>query len=459
AGRLGEADKGLELLTTASERRASELAAYLDARNADRRRIQDEMLAHAESKVDPGAPALVLEDPAWHPGVMGIVASKLLERHYKPVFIAAAGKGSVRSTPSVSAVDALRAAAAHLTRFGGHRQAAGFAIDMSRFEGFRADVLDYVAGFEPDVPTVVADAVIAAAEVDDGLFRAIRDLEPFGEGHGSPLFAVAGRLEQARAAGATGSTLQLRVGGVRGVAWRLGGLAGRLPVGGEVHVAATIRESEWRNERRLELMAEAVRPSGPLGLAPDARGEHSARAARLVARAPRPGVPTAAGTPPRGRLVAGPLPDPVAALEELVAAGEPFTLDLTEQDLARVEDEALSYPTVHELRRGLVAFRRGLQHGIPEPKLSRLTAALRELGLVDGVGRAVGTEPGRKRNPMDSSSLLAGLVRRYRPRNLVRAYRHFDDEAFAVAVVSLFGEGGASAAAEAVEAAASVARG
>src|SRR5690606_38442511 len=70
AGRLGEADKGLELLTTASERRASELASYLDARNADRRRIQDEMLAAAEAKVDPGAPALVLEDPAWHPGVM-----------------------------------------------------------------------------------------------------------------------------------------------------------------------------------------------------------------------------------------------------------------------------------------------------------------------------------------------------------------------------------------------------
>ncbi|HEX7038918.1 MAG TPA: single-stranded-DNA-specific exonuclease RecJ, partial [Trueperaceae bacterium] len=435
AGRLGEADKGLELLTTASERRASELAAYLDARNADRRRIQDEMLAAAEAKVDPGAPALVLEDPAWHPGVMGIVASKLLEHHYKPVFIAASGKGSVRSTPGVSAVEALRAAAEHLTRFGGHRQAAGFALDMSRFPGFRDTVLEYVGAFEPDVRTVVADAVIAPSEVDDGLYRAIRDLEPFGEGHASPLFAVAGRLEQARAVGATGTTLQLRVGGVKGVAWRLGGLAGRLPLGGEVHVAATIRESEWRDTRSLELLAEAVRPNGPLGLAPEARDEASQGAALLVARAPRPGVPTAPRGVPRGRLVAGPLDDPVAELERLVAAGEPFTLDLTEEDLARVEDEALSYPTVHELRRGLVAFRRGLQHGIPEPKLSRLTAALRELGLVDGVGRAVVTEPGRKLNPMDSPTLLAGLVRRYRLRNLVHAYRHFDDEAFAVAVV------------------------
>src|SRR5690606_28827877 len=151
-------------------------------------------------------------------------------------------------------------------------------------------------------------------------------------------------------------------------------------------------------------------------------------------------------------LVAGPLPDPVAALEELVAAGEPFTLDLSDRDLARIEAEALSYPTVHELRRGLVAFRRGLQHGIPEPKLSRLTAALRELQLLDDLGRAVVTEPGRKLNPMESPTLLAGLMRRYRLRNLVHAYRHFDDEAFALAVVNLFGEDvGAERGAAAIE--------
>ncbi|HRP47500.1 MAG TPA: DHH family phosphoesterase, partial [Trueperaceae bacterium] len=118
AGRLGEADIGLELLTTRSERRAAELAIYLDARNGERRQIQDAMYESALLKADPEAPAIVLEDPSWHPGVMGIVASKLLERYYLPVFIAAAGKGSVRSTPGISAVEGLRAAAPHLLRFG-----------------------------------------------------------------------------------------------------------------------------------------------------------------------------------------------------------------------------------------------------------------------------------------------------------------------------------------------------
>ncbi len=439
AGRLGEADLGLELLTTASERRASELAAYLDARNADRRRLQDEMLEHACTLVDEGAPALVLQHPEWHPGVMGIVASKLLERYYRPVFIAAAGKGSVRSTPGVSAVEALRHAAPHLLRFGGHRQAAGFALDMASFDAFRDAITQYVSGFAPDVRTIVADAVISPTEVDDGLFRAIRDLEPFGEGHPAPLFVVAGRLELARAVGATRTTLQLRVGGVKGVAWQKGDLAGHLPLGGDVHVAATIRESEWQNRRSLELLAEAVRPSGPLRLS--AAEEDLAAAASLVTRAPRAG-----SSAPRtnktavSRVVFDLLPDPIARLEELVTAGQPFTLDLDDRELARVEDEALSYPTVHELRAGLTAFRRRLHEGIPEPKLSRLRTALRELRLLDDADRVVVMPAGHKVNPMESDSLLDGLVRRYRLRNFVHAYRHFDDEAFAVAVVKLFGE-------------------
>src|SRR5690606_39335619 len=157
-----------------------------------------------------------------------------------------------------------------------------------------------------------------------------------------------------------GSTLQLRVGGVKGVAWQMGDLAGRLPLGGDVFVAATIRESEWQDRRSLELMAEAVRPSGPLRLEPGARGDASARAARLVARAPRPGVPTEpAGTGQAGRLVAGPLADPVTDLERLVAAGEPFVLDLSDADLARLHGAAPTRPTLHAHSRGLGVSRPG----------------------------------------------------------------------------------------------------
>jgi len=454
AGRLGEADKGLALLTTASVRQARELAAYLDARNADRRKIQDEMLEHAVSKVDEGAPALVLEDPAWHAGVMGIVASKLLERYYKPVFIATAGKGSVRSTPGISAVDGLQAASAFLKRFGGHRQAAGFGLDMTSFEGFRLAIYRFVEGFPAPRRSLVADAVISAAEVENGLYRAIDDLEPFGEGHPAPLFALAGRLERARAVGANRATLQLWVDGVKGVAWQQGHIAASLPVGGGVNVACTIRETEWQQKVSLEILAQAVRPAALLALEPSARGPHSLAAAVLVGRQ---GVSAGdAGDPgeaPVGQGFTGARPariddlgeDPVAGLEGLVATGQPFLLALDQVALGRIEQEALEYPTVHDVRRGLVAMRRGERLPFDEPKSSRVRKALVELGLIDEADRARALPIGYKLSPFDSDSLLEGLVERYRLRNFVHAYRHFDDEAFALSVVNLFGLGSGSA--------------
>ncbi len=272
AGRLGEADLGLELVTTASERRARELAVYLDARNLERRRIQDDMFAEALLKADPSAPALVLEDSGWHPGVMGIVASKLLETYYLPVYIAADGKGSVRSTPGISAVAGLRAAAPHLLRFGGHEQAAGYALDMANFDAFRDAIYSYARRFPRPTPTVVADAVIAGDEINPGLWRAITELEPYGEGHPAPLFALVDKLDSARAVGKEGRTLQLRVGGVKGVAWRMGELAEQFGRGADVNVAATLNESEWRDVKSLEFIAEAVRLAAPLPLAPDAEG-------------------------------------------------------------------------------------------------------------------------------------------------------------------------------------------
>src|SRR5690606_26774247 len=285
AGRLGEADLGLELLTTPSERRARELAVYLDARNAERRKIQDDMYQAALAKADPEAPALVLEDPSWHPGVMGIVASKLLETFYLPVYIAADGKGSVRSTPGISAVAGLRAAAAHLKRYGGHQQAAGFALDMAEFEGFKAAIHGYVSRYPRPVPTVVADAVIAAEEINDGLWHAIRQLEPYGEGHPAPLFALVDRLDMARAVGKGGTTLPLRRGGAPAA-----GRARRRGAGARLRGRKARRRPASRG--RAAARAAARRPGGgpraprrraggdPRPVARGARGA-GARGARL----------------------------------------------------------------------------------------------------------------------------------------------------------------------------------
>ncbi len=449
AGRLGEAELGLELLVTASERRARELAVYLDARNQERRRIQDEMFARALEIADPDAPALVVEDPSWHPGVMGIVASKLLERYYKPVYIVAQGKGSVRSTPGISAVQGLREASEHLRRFGGHAQAAGFALDMERLPAFRAAIHAYAARHPVPVPLVTADAVLSGPEINDALWRDICSLEPFGEGHPAPLFALTDTLESARAVGKEGATLQVRVGGVKGVAWRMGALATSLPVGRMVNAAATLSENEWRERKTLEFIAEAVRAAAPLALAAST-GDASLDGAERVHRGPAPGgsalapreleeVRTAAheaATAGRALWLVGLPDDALAALRLAVAAGSDVYLDLDETALLALVARAATFPDVADVRRGFVALKRGARLPFSGERAERVRRALAELELVDPMGRA---RSGQKRDPYSSDALLDGLLERHALLRFVTAYRHLDDAAFALTVATLFG--------------------
>ncbi len=452
AGRLGEADLGLELLTTASERRASELAAYLDARNQDRRRIQDEMFAQALEIVDPEAPALVVEDARWHPGVMGIVASKLLERFYKPVYIVAKGKGSVRSTPGISAVAGLRAASEHLLRFGGHEQAAGFALDMANLPQFRDAIHAYAARFPRPQPQITADAVLSGEEIERGLWQAIRSLEPFGEGHPAPVFALTDRLDSARAVGRERSTLQLRIGGVKGVAWKMGPLADALPLGEPVNAAVTLAENEWRDRKTLEFVAEAVRPFERLTLAPrdglapdgDAPDPRVVRGRLAGVRPLDPPdletlVASLDGTPPGPRavwLTGLPDDDAVLALRTLMERATRIGFELEPSALTALQAQALRYPTLDEVRRGFVALRRGLPLPFEAGKAARVRSALEELELVDGGGRVAS---GQKRDPYSSDTLLDGLLQRHLLLRFVTAYRFLDDAGFARSVETLFG--------------------
>jgi single-stranded-DNA-specific exonuclease len=434
AGRLGQPEKGLELLLAGSERRARELAVYLDAHNDERKRIQDEMTEAALAQVDPDAPAIVVHDDAWHPGVMGIVASKLLERFYRPVFILARGQGSVRSTPGISAVEALRAAGDELLRFGGHTAAAGFAIDPERIPAFRERVCAFVAQHPVPAPEVTADAVLDPGQVDEDLWRAIQQLEPFGEGHPAPRFAIAGDLHAARAVGRDARHLQLRVRDVKGVAWDQGERAAALRPGQALHVAAALRENVWNERRTIEFVADALRPAAPLPLAPAPDGE-AVPSARAHVRRGTPSSPDAGR-----RLLELPLgDDPLRAHEPLaglLAEGRPLWFDLDADAQGAVARAARRYPTVHEVRRAFVALRAGARPPLG-PDAARLALrALRELDLVDERDRA---RAGVARvDPYASATLTAGLLQRYRLETFLNAFRHLDDDGFARAVVALF---------------------
>ena len=144
AGRLQRADAGLELVLTQDEQRAEAVAGELDEANARRRDVETRILFAAESQVSkrPDRPAYVLWGEDWHPGVIGIVASRIAERHHRPTVLVAVdgdrGTGSGRSIPGFDLLGGLTACAEHLARHGGHRAAAGLELERRRLEGFAA---------------------------------------------------------------------------------------------------------------------------------------------------------------------------------------------------------------------------------------------------------------------------------------------------------------------------------
>jgi len=260
AGRLGEAETALEMLTTSDYARAMELADRLDELNRRRQQIEEEMLERVLPGLDQDAPAMVIHDPEGHPGVMGIVASRVLERYYKPVFIIAQGRGSVRSVPGVSAVEALAAASDHLLGYGGHEGAAGFSIDPERLEGFRRSIFDYVAAQAAPTPAVVLDAVLEGEELP-AYYRGQQLLEPFGQGNPEPVYYLAGRPSNVRRL-AGGKHVAFSIGGVRVVKWKDAGEG--LAEAPEIDLAASLVENEWQGRRSLELRALAYRPAGEI---------------------------------------------------------------------------------------------------------------------------------------------------------------------------------------------------
>jgi single-stranded-DNA-specific exonuclease len=204
AGRLGSGQLGVQLLLTASSALAQRIARKLDEENRNRQTIESEILAQALEKVEQEFKAerdfsIVLSDNRWHPGVIGIVASKLVELYHRPAILIAmgeqVGKGSARSIRSLHICDALRQCEQHLVGFGGHRYAAGLTVEAAKFCMYR-DAFEQVCKTQllgKDLrPAVRADAVVALEEVTGPVIEQLERLAPFGNANPTPAFACMG---------------------------------------------------------------------------------------------------------------------------------------------------------------------------------------------------------------------------------------------------------------------------
>ncbi len=202
AGRLRRADAGLELLLTEDSERAKEIAAELDAINVERRAVEQRIGWEAEALVAAAGerPAYVLAAEGWHSGVIGIVASRVVERYHRPTILIALdgdgpAHGSGRSIPGYDLLEALHAASGSLERYGGHRAAAGLELSPERVDEFRSAIEDHAARvLTPDLlePVERIDAIVSGAELGLGLAEELRSLEPCGLGNPGPHLLVPG---------------------------------------------------------------------------------------------------------------------------------------------------------------------------------------------------------------------------------------------------------------------------
>ena len=205
AGRLGDADLALNLLVAKSDEDAEELAFILDNKNKERQALCQETLKHARDIVDreynvEKDSVLVVCADEWHEGVIGIVAGRLSDDYNLPVAVISfnsegKGKGSARGVPGLNLYKAISYSRERLLTFGGHEQAAGFAIDKSEIEAFRSE-LDQQCKKQIEKNkieyTLDIDCEVDLTDVNDSLLRELRMLAPFGEGNPQPVFLCRG---------------------------------------------------------------------------------------------------------------------------------------------------------------------------------------------------------------------------------------------------------------------------
>jgi single-stranded-DNA-specific exonuclease len=275
AGRLGQAQLALELLITDRPDRAAELAQYIDQLNGTRQTLERSILLAAGKQIkeqfDPADDAaLVLADHGWHPGVIGIVAGRLAEKHHRPVVLISwdqlglkPGVGSARSVPGFNLHAALASCGEHLITHGGHAAAAGLRIEEQRLEAFRAAFCE-VASCEMTAETRVAElAIDAEAPFSAFTLETVRQIErlaPFGYGNHRPLLCT-GRVtlaEPPRTIGSGGHHLSMRLQQhgitLRAVAFGGGEWAEELSqLDGPIDVAFRPVINDFRGRQNVEL--------------------------------------------------------------------------------------------------------------------------------------------------------------------------------------------------------------
>lgn len=270
AGRMGNPSIGVKLFLTNDPVQALDLAKELEKENQRRQMIENEVLQEAQLQIEAEPEfvqehALVLAGEGWHPGVIGIVASKLVEIYHKPVILIGfegdEGRGSGRSIAGFNLFEAIEACGQYLVRYGGHEFAAGLTVARDQFLNFKRAFLNIAkAGLNQEdlLPWLKIESMVDLTGVDLELVRELNKLAPCGPANPTPILGCkALQLVECRNVGENGKHLKLKVSSANvireGIGFNLGSLNQELASTKEVDLAFALEENNWNGSAQVQL--------------------------------------------------------------------------------------------------------------------------------------------------------------------------------------------------------------
>lgn len=322
-GRLDDPNPALDLLTGFDDEEAKNLAQLVLTKNEERKSLVQTIFEEAKAMIDPEKPAQVLAKVGWNPGVLGIVAGRLLEELGQPVIVLAIdgdqAKGSARSPEVVDIFRALSNQENLFLAFGGHSGAAGMTLEVSQLERLSACLCDYINQSQLDLSQTAPLVIDSDIDLEELSLETIKNLEklmPFGIDHKKPVFRLRDfQVRQARSMGQGGSHLKMKIAQadkeLEVVAFGYGHLVQEFLQASELELAVHLSVNFWNGNRTLQLMLVDARVSGVQLI--DLRAKNLPLPAQ---------VPLLSPTVTSGSVVVTDVPDNPRELKSLLQAGQ-----------------------------------------------------------------------------------------------------------------------------------------
>jgi single-stranded-DNA-specific exonuclease len=276
AGRIADATECVELLLTDNEDKAVEIAERLDSDNRERQKIETDILKCAIAIIEETLDTdknrvLVLSNDNWHVGVIGIVASRLVDRYYLPAFVISQdgelGKGSARSIPGFNIFEAMSKHSDIFEKYGGHEMAAGFTILTERIDELRDCMnkeAEKIMGMDKPIPEVFVDYKLMPTDITLDTVRQLKLMEPFGTGNTSPVFVYRDLMvTSSRAVGNESKHLSLMVNDgineIKCIAYNFGSMQKLLSFGSKIDIICTVENNIWNGIENVQLNIKDIK--------------------------------------------------------------------------------------------------------------------------------------------------------------------------------------------------------